>query len=231
MAFVLLPQVSKSLPWTMPGDFLQRFQASDLVVAATVESSFSNGIETVDGADLGSNVARIHVDSIFQGKGGEELQFTWFTLPVDGTMGFAFAGPPLANFQPYKRYLIFLKRQQSDWVVAIPAYSIEVRLASDSPKPSVRDFSELAPQQRYDATAEELQNAALVLPVPPPGMTGEASTYFGPVFDLIGACAEPFYRRFLSSPSNELRDESLRWINLINSRRLACSRPFIISNQ
>jgi hypothetical protein len=81
-------------------------------------------------------------------------------------------------------------------------------------------------QQRYEALAEELENAALAEPVPPPGMTGVAAMYFSSVFDLLGACAEPFYRRFMSSPSPELRAAASNWLELIRSRHLTCKEPF-----
>jgi hypothetical protein len=41
-------------------------------------------------------------------------------------------------------------------------------------------------------------------------------------FDLIGGCAEPFYRDFLSSPSHELRGAALDRLELIRSRHLSC---------
>jgi hypothetical protein len=53
-------------------------------------------------------------------------------------------------------------------------------------------------------------------------MTGEAAAYFPSVYDLLGGCAEPFYRKFLSSPSPELRAEALRWLELITSRHMTC---------
>jgi hypothetical protein len=56
-------------------------------------------------------------------------------------------------------------------------------------------------------------------------MTGEAASYFPSVFDLLGGCAEPFYRRFLSSPSPELRAAASTWLDLIRSRRLGCKEP------
>src|SRR5579872_3844371 len=54
---------------------------------------------------------------------------------------------------------------------------------------SISDFSKLPPKQRYEAIAEELERAALLVPAPPPGLTGEAVSYFPEVFDLIGACS------------------------------------------
>lgn len=206
----------------MPGDFRQRLRVSDLVVSGIVKSSSPRGVQSVDGTELAANIAHLRVDRVFQGKTREELQFTWFTIHVKGAGGFAYSGPPLANFRPRERYLVFLKRDKSGWVVAMPMYALEVELAPESPPGSLRDFSELLPEQRYEAIAEELETAALLIPAPLPGMTGEAATYFPAVFDLLGACAEPFYRRFWSSPSSELRAAATRQLQLIRSRHMTC---------
>jgi hypothetical protein len=224
LASMLVAQNSNSLPWAMPGDFLQRLRISDLVVSGTVESSSPRGVQTVDGAKLATNTARLRVDRVFQGKTREELQFTWFTFFVDVGKpgGFAYSGPPVADFRPRKRYLVFLKRDKSSWVVAMPMYALEVELAPESPSGSLRNLSELLPEQRHEAIAQELETAALLVPIPPPGMTGEAAAYFSAVFDLLGACAEPFYRWFVSSPSPELRAAALRQLELIGSRHMTC---------
>jgi len=75
---------------------------------------------------------------------------------------------------------------------------------------------------RYEALAQELETAALLVPTPESGLTGEATTYFPAIFDLLGGCAHPFYRRFSSSPSPELRRAALNWLQLIQSRHKMC---------
>ena len=217
---MLIPQ--NSFPWTMPGNFLQRLQISDAVVSGTVESLSPTGVQTVDGVRLTATTARLRVDRVFQGEAKGEIQFMRFTLHAEGAGGYAYSGPPLADFRPHKRYLVFLKRGKSGWVVAMPLYALEFELSPMPPTDSIRDLSQLLPEQRYEAIGEELQAAALLLPIPPPGMTGEAAAYFPPVYDLLGGCAEPFYRKFLSSPSPELRTEALRWSELISLRHRTC---------
>jgi hypothetical protein len=110
----------------------------------------------------------------------------------------------------------------SDWVVALPLYGIEIQLAPALPSGALRDLSHASIQRRYEAIAEELETTASLLPVPLPGSTGEAATYFSEAFDLIGGCAEPFYRSFLSSPSHELRNAALDWLEVIRSRHMTC---------
>jgi hypothetical protein len=201
---------------------------SDLVVSGTIEETFRVGTRTVDSTEVTANVARVRVDRVFQGSAAEErLRFTWFALRMPTTGGgFAYSGSPLTDFRPGRRYLVFLKRARSGWEVSMPVYAIEAELAAAPPRGSLRDLSHVPLGRRYQELAEELENPAMTQPVPPPGMTGEAASYFPWVFDLLGGCAEPFYRRFLSSPSPELRAAASTWLGLIRSRRLACKEPF-----
>ncbi|HXJ93898.1 MAG TPA: hypothetical protein VMT20_13695 [Terriglobia bacterium] len=222
-------QGSASLPWIFPGDFRERLRISDLVVSGMIEHTSRVGGRVVDGTDVTANIAHFRVDRVFQrSAAGEKLQrFTWFTLRVSTTgRGFAYSGPPLADFRSGKRYLVFLKRAGSGWEVAMPVYAIEEELAATPPGGALRDLSQVSIQRRYQGLAEELENAALAQPVPPPGMTGESASFFPSIFDLLGGCAERFYRRFLSSPSPELRDAAATWLRLIRSRHLACKEPF-----
>jgi hypothetical protein len=135
-----------------------------------------------------------------------------------------YSGPPVANFGTHERYLIFLKKSDKGWVVAMPVYALHAKLAPAPTSNAIQDLSSAPLQARYQALAEELETAALKVQNPPPGMTGEAATYFSPVFDLIGACAEPFYRHFESSPSRELRDVATEWLGVINRHHATCVR-------
>jgi hypothetical protein len=227
VAFVLVllftPPALGSVPWVFPGNFRQRLRISDLVVSGVIEKTTPRGIQIVDGTKLIANVARMRIDRLFQGNITGRLQFTWFTLYIGAATGVVYSGPPLANFRPRNRYLLFLKRETHGWVVAMPLYALEVELAPALPLGSPPDLSRVLLQQRYEAIAEELEAAALRMPVPPPGTTGGAATYFPAVFDLLGGCAEPFYRWFLSSPRAELRGAALRWLGVIGSRHMACN--------
>lgn len=177
---------------------------ADLVVSGSVESTTPNGTRAVNGIDLDANIARLHADRIFKGNFTSDVQFTWFTfhVQVNGSGGFAYAGPPLANFVPGKRYLVFLRREGSDWTVAMPLYGLEAELGPAPPARAPQDVSAASARQRNGAIADELEQAARLTPPPAPGVTGKAAVYFPEVFDLIGACGEPFYREFLSSPQS-----------------------------
>ena len=219
-------QSSTSLPWTFPSDVRERIRMSDLVLSGTIEDTFALGVQIVDHTELTGNLARVRVDRVFKGQSAGELQFMWFTFHFTG-LGMIYAGPPDANFRTHKRYLIFLKQKISGWVVAMPLYALEMELAPTPPSNALRDLSEAPSEQRYKALAEELETAALLVPAPQPGVTGWAATYFSAIFDLLGGCAEPFYRQFLFSPSPELRGAALNWLALILSRRMTCQHVVV----
>lgn len=217
------PQVSTAYPWVFPGDFRERLRMSDVVVSGIVIHTSRAGTRTVNGTEVTSNIARVRVDRVFQGAASAgELPFTWFS-PHSEKGGVIYSGPPLAAFDPGKRYLIFLKRTNGfGWEVPMPLYALEVELATGLPRAAARDLSLLPLQQRYESLAEELETVALAQPPPPSGTTGMAATTFPAVFDLLGGCAEPFYRHFLSVPSPELRKAAMSWLKLIQSRHLRC---------
>ena len=147
-----------------------------------------------------ADTASLRVDRVFQGNCAErELRFAWFALRFETTrQGFVYSGPPLAHFRPGQRCLVVLRRVGFGWEVAMPVYAIEAELAAAPPAGAIRCVSQAPLSQSYQALAEELEQAALSLPAPPQGMTGEAASYFSWVFDLLGGCAEHFYSRFMS---------------------------------
>lgn len=226
LAMMFLAQGPVRLPWVYPGDFRDRLRMSDLVVSGTIEWTSLEEIRKVDGVEVTGNVAILRIDRVFQGNAPEErLPFSWFTPHSARGMGYVWDGPPLANFCAGKRYLIFLKQTTSGWEVAMPVYAIDVELAAGPPRGALRDLSQAPVERRYHELEEELENAAMALPAPPSRSTGKAVMYFPSVFDLLGACAESFYRWFLASPSPELRDEAAKWLELIHSRHLQCLDP------
>ena len=180
------------------GWIFTRDVVSDLVVSGTIEDTPPIGVQIVDRIELAASTARIRVDRVFQVESVQNLRFKWFTFQCSTKSGGFYSGPRPACFRPQKRYLIFLRRDTSGWVVALPLYGIEIQLAPALPSGAFRDLSHASIQRRFDAIAEELEMAASLLPLP--GSTGEAATYFSEAFDLIGGCAEPFYRSFLFYP-------------------------------
>jgi len=212
------------MPWTLPGNVGDRLRISDLVVSGTIDDTSAIGVQTVDHIELLGNVARVRVDRVFQGSASGELKFLWYRLYVPPTSSGGVVGslPPPANFRPHERYLIFLKQRTTGWVVAMPFYAIEFKLAATPPSGAMGDLSQATIDKRYEALAQELETAALLIPAPQPGLTGEADTFFPSIFDLLGGCAGPFYRRFLSSSSPELRRAALNWVQLIQSRQMTC---------
>jgi hypothetical protein len=153
---------STSSPWIFPGDFREQLRISDLVVSGIIEDTSALGVQIVDHSELAGNVARTRIDGVFQGSRVKELQFIWFNYHATTEAGIVYSGPPLADFRPHKRYLIFLKQKISGWVVAMPLYTLEIELAPTPPSNALRDLSEAPSEQRYEALAEELETAALL---------------------------------------------------------------------
>lgn len=224
LVWTMLPALAQvRMPWTFPRDFRDRLKISDLVVSGTIEDTSTTGVQTVDHIELVANVARVRVDRVFQGSASGEVQFVWYRLYVPPTGGGVVASlPPPANFRPHERYLIFLKQRTTGWVVAMPLYAIELKLAPTPPSGAMGDLSQATTDKLYEALAQELETVALLIPAPQPGLTGEAATYFPSIFDLLGGCAEPFYRRFFSSSSPELHRAALNWLQLIQSHHMTC---------
>jgi hypothetical protein len=165
---MLSPQACAQLPWTFPGDFRDRLRMSELVVSGTILGTAKAGVRTVDGAKAVAHVASIRVDRVFQGKApARQLRFSWFSLymRVEKGHGFAYSGPPLADFRSGKRYLLFLKRAGSGWQVAMPVFAIEEELAGAPPRGAAEDLSRATTKEHYRALAEELEDAALAQPV------------------------------------------------------------------
>ena len=224
LALILFPAPAQiRMPWTFPGDIRERLRISDLVVSGTIADTSIAGVQMVDHVELVANIAHVRIDRVFQGSATGEIGFVWYKLYVPPTAGGIVASlPPTANFRPHERYVIFLKQRSSGWVVAMPLYALEVSLAPRPPSGAMGDLSQAPSDKRFEALAQELETAVLLMPVPPPGLTGEAATYFPAIFDLLGPCAAPLYRRFLSSPSLELRRFARNWLELIQSHQITC---------
>jgi hypothetical protein len=222
--------IQRKYPWLFPGDFNQRVSDADLVVAGIIRSTSASGKRTVDGVELTANVAEIDVDRVFKGQRETVVRFTWFTFPpMSG--GIVYSGPPISNLRIESRYLIFLRKRDDGWAVTIPLWALEVKLAPARPTGALLDLTQVPEQTRNQAMAEELETAALRMPKPAPGVTGEAAMYFPWVFDLVGGCGESFFRLFLSSDSKELREASQNWLALLINKHSRCVEGVPILNR
>lgn len=212
-------------PWTYPGNVNQRIRNADVVIGGTIVSTTSEHTRILDGVEVMANQANIRIDRIFKGlvQAGE-LPFRWFSpAPVSGR-GVIASLPPLARFRKGDRYLVFLRRTRTEYVVTVPIYAIEVPLAAAAPS-RILDLSQAPEQVRRSEIAQELETAALSIAKPDPGVTGEAAIYFPYVVDLIGGCAEPFLRHFAESQSRELAGEAQRWLAFLAGKHLHCDTP------
>jgi hypothetical protein len=189
---------SSQYPWVYPGDFNERLARADLIVSGTIASTVRGKARIVDGVDVTANDANMSIDRIFKGRvKSATMQFLWFSL-ASTSGGVIYSGPPLSDFRPKVRYLVFLRHGPSGYVVTIPS------------------------SRRNLEIAKELETAALFLPEPPPGVTGDAARYFPYVVDILGGCAEPFLRHFAGSQSKELRAAAQNWLALLVNEELHC---------
>lgn len=212
-------------PWIYPGNFNQRIRDADVVISGIIVSTARENTQILDGVEVMVNHANIRIDRVFKGyvKPGV-LAFRWFSpAPMSGS-GVIASLPPLAHFRRGDRYLVFLRRAQSGYVVTMPIYAIDVRLAAAIPS-RLSDLSQAPEQVRRSEIAQELETAALSIPRPAPGVTGEAVMYFPQVVDLIGGCAKPFLRHFAESQSRELAGEAQRWLAFLADKHLHCNTP------
>src|SRR5438309_512107 len=99
--------VASQLPWVYPGDFNER-----LIVSGTIASTARGNTRTVDGVEVTANEAKIKIDRIFKGEAkSATMQFLWFS-PASASGFLIYSGPPLADFKPSVRYLVFLRHGQ-----------------------------------------------------------------------------------------------------------------------
>lgn len=230
VAFILvvscLAQSGSTIPWTYPNGFKVRFGMADVVLAGTIEETHETGTEVLQGFEVDSRIASLKVDRSFQGRVERStIRFKWFAPHHEGDGGVIYAGPPLAEFRAQTRYLVFLSKAGDGWVVAMPVYRLELKLASAPPADSIRDVSIMPAEIRDQELAQELELAAMSEPLPTPGTTGFAPEYFNSVDELIGGCSEPFVRWFLKSPSPELRLAAQRHLDLMKKEKLSCDEP------
>jgi hypothetical protein len=211
-------------PWVYPGDFNDRVRGADLVVSGTTRSTVPQRTRVVDGVEVMVNEATIQIDRVFKGQVAQrDVKFAWFSpAPVSGSGGVIYSGPPLADFRQNRRYLVFLRSDATSYVVTMPIYQLEVQLAPASPA-KMSNVSPLPKEIQDREMAQELETAALSVPPPRPGVTGEAALYFPYVVDLIGGCAEPFLRHFTRLQSKELREAAQRWLALLIEKRSTCN--------
>ena len=209
-------------PWVYPGNFRERVMQADLVVSGTIVSTVPSGTRVVDGIHLTSNHASIEVDRIFKGQAHDRtIDFVWFSPTPMQRRGVISSGPPLAKFVAGQRLMVFLRKAVKGYVVIMPVYQTEVRLAPASPR-NVTDVSVLPDGIRDSEIAGELESAALATVPPAPGTTGLATTYFPYVVDLIGGCARPFLQHFTASANKELQAAAQRWLRLLSDKNMRC---------
>jgi hypothetical protein len=111
--------------------------------------------------------------------------------------------PPTADFRPGHRYILFLRRYDSELEVAIPVYQMEIELASANKSGYPIGTSDLA-------LAHELISA---IQSAPETIGRLADTYFSWAEELIEKQTIPLVEAFLNSSDPLIRFQTAWWLS------------------
>jgi hypothetical protein len=192
-----------------PNKFLpqirERERYSEIICSATIVKTSPAGNEVrLRGQEVSQWSAVAHVDDLFKGTLDPktiEFKYYGYIAPpgVPDTLT-----PPTANFRPGVRYVLFLKRHDLDFEVAIPVYEMEIQLA---PEPPTLGESNSEPDI---ALAKEL---VFAIQSAPTTIGRLAATYFSWAEELIGKQAIPLVEPFLNSSDPLVRYQAAWWLS------------------
>lgn len=201
---ILLPvhaddkQPNKYLP-----SFQERERYSDIVCSATIVKTYTtSSVKQLDGQERSEWIAQARVDHIFKGfLGSQIIDFKYYGLgPRTGD----YFGPPVADFRPGIRYVLFLRGQGPNLTVTVPFYQMEIEVA---PQPLPLDESKPAPDL---ALAREL---VFAIEFAPQTIGRAATKYFSWVEELVGKDSFPLIKPFLTSGDQLVRYQAAWWLS------------------
>jgi hypothetical protein len=192
-----------------PNKFLpeikERVRYSEIICSATIlKISPAGSAIKLQGAERSQWVAVAGVDHVFKGTLVPKIiEFKYYGyIPPPGVA--VTLTPPMANFRPGIRYVLFLKRHNLDLEVAIPAYEMEIQLAT---QPPTLDESNSKPDL---VLAKELFFA---IQSAPDTIGRSATTYFSWAEELIGKEAIPLVEPFLNAGDPLVRYQAAWWLS------------------
>jgi hypothetical protein len=198
----LLPPRAQDLA---PNKFLpeikERARYSEVICSSTIVKITPAGSPVkIQGEDHSQWIALASVDHVFKGTLVPKfIEFKYYGyLPHSGL------SEPMADFRPGLRYVLFLKRQDLGFEVAIPAYQMEIQLA---PRPATIDESNPEPDR---VLAKELFFA---IQSAPDTTRGLADKYFSWAEELLGKEAIPLVEPFLNSDDPRIRFSAAWWLS------------------
>jgi hypothetical protein len=197
----LLPARAQELA---PNKFLpqikEREHYSEIIWSATiVKTSPPGNAFRLQGQEVSQRNALAHLNYVFKGTPDPKtFEFTYY-----GYIPPPEVSPPTANFRPGVRYVLFLRRHDSNLEVAIPVYQMEIELASPNKSGHPIGTFELA-------LANELISAVQSAPKT---IGRLADTYFSWAEELIGKQTIPLVKPFLNSSDPLVRFQTAWWLS------------------
>ena len=196
---------SQELP---PNTFLpkitERERYSEIICSATiVKTSPAGNPVKLQGKERSQRIAVASVDHVFKGTLDPkiiEFKYYGYILPPGTAETLTL---PMADFHSGIRYVIFLKRRDSDLEVAIPAYQMEIQIASSSLNRQPSAVPDVA-------LANEL---VFAIESAPTTIGRSATRYFDWTEELIGKQSIPRVEPFLSSGDPLVRYQAAWWLS------------------
>lgn len=186
---------AEHLPFKYLSGLDARWNAAELVCTATVsEMAASGNFPVIEGITLREYLVTAYVDRVFKGDWTEQrITFRFYGLKIANGIE-QYIGPPIGDFQPNSRYLLFLRNEAAPEVVT-PVFETAIRLA---PVGEATEYEALIPQDvSADKTVLAAEMVAAIYVQPSQLMYG--ASYFGEIVGLLGRTDaarvfESFYR-------------------------------------
>ena len=197
----LLPARAQELA---PNKFLpeikERERYSEIICSATIVTTSPAGNPVrLQGREVSQWTAVARVDHVFKGTlDPKNIEFKYYGYIPPPELH-----PPTAYFRPGIRYILFLRRHDSDLEVAVPVYQMEIELAPTNKAGYPIGTPELA-------LANELVSA---IQSAPDTIGRLAATYFSWTEELIGKQTIPQVEPFLNSNDPLVRYQAAWWLS------------------
>jgi hypothetical protein len=203
---VLLPAPAQELaPNSYLPEIKDRERYSEIICSATiVKISPAGSAVKLQGEERSQWIAIASVDHVFKGMLVPKIiEFKYYGyMPPPGVA--ETLTPPMADFRPGIRYVLFLKRHDLGLEVSIPDYMMEIQLA---PQPPTIYESHSEPDP---ALTKELLFAIQSAPAT---IGRLADKYFSWTEELIGKQTIPLVEQFLSSSDPLVRYQAAWWLS------------------
>jgi hypothetical protein len=183
--WLALPSQAEHLPFKYLSTLKARWSEADIVCTATVSEVAPTGdLPVIEGTKVREYIVSANVDRVFKGSWAEQrVAFRSYGLySAEGIV--QYVGPPLADFQPNSRYLLFLRNGAPPAVVT-PVFETAILLAP--PGATTRYLGLIPHNTSIDNSALAAQLLAAIYAQPP--QRRDSEEYFGHIGELLGGVA------------------------------------------